>query len=417
MQIKLDILDKLNSIKPFVDMHKAGSVYLVGGLVRDHFLGKQSKDIDLLICGIPVEKIKKQLAPFGKIDEVGESFGVIKFKPNGWDLEEPIDIAIPRTEVKIGDGHRGFEIKASSNIPLEVDLLRRDFTINAMVISLDGKLLDPYHGLDDLKAGIIRMVNPTAFVEDPLRMMRAIQFASRFKFTIEENTWRAILDHADSIKEISGERILIELDKIYYKGDIVLGLDLFIKSTLHFRLFGFNPCITPTTLFLGFDRADFYSLIVKNEIQFINILKGETKTGKLIKAIKVASEKCEMIKKEHLHPARKMTSEIQKQFSYDMRKLVVELYKISEDIFDSILVRISISPTIVSDFITNIFPNSRLLPKSLKELEINGFELMEMGYTGKAIADVQKEILDEIFKDKLENNKEQIKNFLKIKAV
>jgi tRNA nucleotidyltransferase/poly(A) polymerase len=277
--------------------------------------------------------------------------------------------------------------------------------------------LDPYHGLDDLKAGIIRMVNPTAFVEDPLRMMRAIQFASRFKFTIEENTWRAILDHADSIKEISGERILIELDKIYYKGDIVLGLDLFIKSTLHFRLFGFNPCITPTTLFLGFDRADFYSLIVKNEIQFINILKGETKTGKLIKAIKVASEKCEMIKKEHLHPARKMTSEIQKQFSYDMRKLVVELYKISEDIFDSILVRISISPTIVSDFITNIFPNSRLLPKSLKELEINGFELMEMGYTGKAIADVQKEILDEIFKDKLENNKEQIKNFLKIKAV
>lgn len=390
-------------------MHKAGSVYLVGGLVRDHFLGKQSKDIDLLICGIPVEKIKKQLAPFGKIDEVGESFGVIKFKPNDWDLEEPIDIAIPRTEVKIGDGHKGFEIKASSNIPLEVDLLRRDFTINAMVISLDGKLLDPYHGLDDLKSGIIRMVNPTAFVEDPLRMMRAIQFASRFKFNIEEDTWRAILDHADSIKEISGERILTELDKIYYKGDIALGLDLFIKSTLHFRLFGFNPCITPIRFDWGFDRADFYSLIVKDEMQFINLLKGETKTAKLIKAIKFVSEKNLEIKKKHDADNREIPGYAYRIMAlrYDLRRLMVEAYKITEDIFTSTLLKMSISTAIIYDF--TVEPK---LPISTRHLNIGGDRLMQLGYKGKEIGDIQREMLDNILAGKLSNDIKELEQFL-----
>ena len=130
MQIEIQILDRLKQIEPLVKMHQKGEVFLVGGLVRDHFLKKESKDIDLLVCGIPVSKIKKMLSPFGKVDEVGESFGVIKFTPKDWEFDEPIDIAIPRTETKVGDGHKGFEVKASSNIPLEIDLMRRDFTTN-----------------------------------------------------------------------------------------------------------------------------------------------------------------------------------------------------------------------------------------------------------------------------------------------
>ena len=190
-----------------------GKIYSVGGAVRDEFLGKESKDLDLLITGIPMEELEQILSKYGRVDAVGKSFGILKFKPEG--ATEQIDIAIPRTEKPSGEGgHKGFEVTSDHTLPIEKELKRRDFTINAIAKDTEGNIVDPYGGQEDLKNKIIRVVNPEAFSDDPLRMLRAVQFASRFGFTIEPETMKLIQDNASRIKEIPPERILTEFDKI-----------------------------------------------------------------------------------------------------------------------------------------------------------------------------------------------------------
>lgn len=390
------VLEKLNEIEPFVKMQEIGEVFLVGGIVRDHFLNKESKDVDLLICGIAVEKIKTMLEGHGTIDEVGESFGVIKFKPNNWCFEEPIDIAIPRTEKKIGDGHKGFEVRASSNIPLEVDLMRRDFTINAMVMGLDGKVIDPFNGMDDINNRVIRMVNPEAFKDDPLRMMRAIQFASRFEFTIDIDTWESILDNSKSITEISGERILTELDKIFEKGEMMLGLDLFFNSTLHFRLFKTLPNSNTFRTDIN-TRADFFSMFLKDDVQFTEILKGDTKTAKLIKAIKFMQDGVsEMM--------QFVGTGINVEFI--IRKLLVDAFKTSNQIFES-----SELQSLAGQFMLPFKMGK--LPIVTKQLEIDGNDIMDLGFKGPEIGRIFDSVMDEILANRLINEKEQIINFIK----
>src|SRR5690606_8675300 len=145
-----------------------------------------------------------------------------KFKPHG--SVEDIDIAIPRTERATGEGgHKGFEVSSDHNLPIEKDLERRDFTINAIAKDINGNVIDPFGGQRDLKEKIIRVVNPQAFSDDPLRMLRAVQFAARFGFPIEPKTEQLIKANAHRIREIAAERILIELEKIVKKGDVLYG--------------------------------------------------------------------------------------------------------------------------------------------------------------------------------------------------
>jgi tRNA nucleotidyltransferase (CCA-adding enzyme) len=396
MQIELDILNRLKEIEPLVKMHQKGEVFLVGGLVRDHFLNKESKDIDLLVCGIPVDKIKTMLNPFGKVDEVGESFGVIKFTPKNWEFDEPIDIAIPRTEKKIGDGHKGFEVRASSNIPLEVDLMRRDFTINAMVISLDGTLIDPFGGLNDLKNKSIKMVNPDAFKDDPLRMMRAIQFAARFGFEINMSTWEAILDNSKSIQEISGERITIELDKIFNKGDKKCGINLFMESTLHFRLFGKLPSKSIVHISSISTRADFFLSMNIDSGEFTTILKGDVKTAKLMDAITFLESKV----------AKLMNTCSTYDLDCEARLVIAEAHKISSDILDSSK-GINLMGTFMKPF------RDGELPITIKGLDINGNDLMELGFKGPDIGIQLNSIFESVLRLEIDNKKEQIIEKLK----
>jgi len=188
-------------------------IYSVGGAVRDEFLGKESKDLDILITGIPMDNLEQLLSKYGRVDAVGKSFGVIKFKPKG--STEDIDIAIPRTEVPTGaGGHKGFDVKSDHTLPIEDDLKRRDLTINAIAKDSEGNIIDPFGGVEDLKNKIIRAVDPNAFNDDPLRMLRAVQFSARFGFTIEPNTMEMIKQTADKVKTISPERVIIEFEKI-----------------------------------------------------------------------------------------------------------------------------------------------------------------------------------------------------------
>ena len=175
---------------PFVRalQHRGARVYTVGGTVRDELLGHPRKDLDLLVTGIHQPDLLRCLRPYGRVQLTGRAFGVIKLVPHGWD-GPPIDVALPRTEISTGVGHRDFEVMFDHTLPVETDLGRRDFTMNAMAIDLaDGHLLDPFGGYGDLQQRQLRQVSPLAFPEDPLRMLRGVQLTARFALQIETAT-------------------------------------------------------------------------------------------------------------------------------------------------------------------------------------------------------------------------------------
>lgn len=148
----------------------------MGGAVRDRLLGLPVTDHDWVVVGsTPEAMVEQGFLP------VGRDFPVYLHPKT---REE---YALARTERKTSQGYRGFAVHTSPDVTLEEDLLRRDFTINAMAQDADGRLIDPYHGMQDLHAGILRHVSG-AFSEDPVRILRAARFAARFGFTIAPET-------------------------------------------------------------------------------------------------------------------------------------------------------------------------------------------------------------------------------------
>lgn len=190
-------------------------VYTVGGTVRDALLGHPRKDVDLLVTGVPQRTLIQMLRRYGRVQLAGRAFGVIKFSPHRWD-GPPIDVALPRTETSTGIGHRDFDIAFDHTLPVTVDLGRRDFTINAMALDLaDDHLIDPFNGREDLAQRLLRQVSPAAFPEDPLRMLRGVQLATRFDLYVEPVTRQAMRTHAASIATVARERIAEELRKLF----------------------------------------------------------------------------------------------------------------------------------------------------------------------------------------------------------
>ncbi len=194
-----------------------GRIYEVGGAVRDRFLHPdiEVKDRDYLVTGIPYDELTAILRRHGRVDLVGKSFGVIKFTQFVGDKSHTFDITLPRREHSTGVGHKDFEVNFDPALPVEEDLTRRDFTINAMAIELSGdRLVDPLNGMADLKKRLLRMTTPDSFKEDPLRMLRAVQFAARFDLDIEPVTRAALESSTNLISSISAERIAEELTKL-----------------------------------------------------------------------------------------------------------------------------------------------------------------------------------------------------------
>ncbi|PIR25120.1 MAG: hypothetical protein COV43_06850 [Deltaproteobacteria bacterium CG11_big_fil_rev_8_21_14_0_20_42_23] len=213
-------------------IRRGAELYEVGGVVRDHLLGRETNDNDYLVRCLPVDELIKILKPFGKVALVGKSFGVIKFSPHAKPSVE-IDFALPRKEVSTGEGHRDFDVMFDHMLPVAEDLSRRDFTINAIAKSVNtGEIIDPFHGQEDIKKKLIRMVFPKAFEEDPLRMLRAIQFAARLHFSLEAETKLAIQKHASLISTVSPERIIEELRKLLLADKPSLGFDLMHETGL-----------------------------------------------------------------------------------------------------------------------------------------------------------------------------------------
>ena len=189
-----------------------GRTFFVGGIVRDHILGRDNKDVDIEIHGITPEKLSEILESFGEVTKTGMSFGVFGLK------SYEIDIAMPRKEKVVGRGHKDFEIFVDPFIGYEKAAIRRDFTMNAMMEDvLTGEILDFFGGQEDMKNHRIRHVNDITFQEDALRVLRAAQFAARFQFQIAEETVE--LSKRMRLTELVPERILGELNKALLKSE------------------------------------------------------------------------------------------------------------------------------------------------------------------------------------------------------
>ena len=188
-----------------------GRTFYVGGFVRDKMLGIRGNDVDIEVHGVAPDVLWNILQQVGEPLAYGSSFGIYSLKG------ESVDIAMPRREHATGKGHRDFEISVDPFLGVAEAARRRDFTMNALMQDvLTGEVVDPFGGQDDLKNGVIRHIDAKTFVEDPLRVLRAAQFASRFGFSVADETVK--LCRNIDISALSRERVEDELKKALLKG-------------------------------------------------------------------------------------------------------------------------------------------------------------------------------------------------------
>lgn len=189
---------------------KGGRAYFVGGFVRDRIMGIENKDIDIEVHGVRPEELADILDSLGKRTEMGADFGI--FGLRGYDL----DIAMPRKEEATGRGHKDFAVFVNPFLGTEKAAKRRDFTMNALMQDVEtGEVIDHFGGVEDIRKGIIRHVNAETFVEDPLRVLRAGQFAARFGFSVADETVE--LSKTMDLSALARERIMGELEKALLK--------------------------------------------------------------------------------------------------------------------------------------------------------------------------------------------------------
>ncbi len=233
----MDILCTQEELKLFRQIGDAAqkmqvSCYLIGGFVRDKILGRPTKDVDIVCTGdgIALAHAVAAMLPHRPQVNFFKTFGTAQFKHNGIDVE-----FVGARKESYTTNSRKPEVEPGT---IDDDQRRRDFTINALAISLNpgdyGKLIDPFGGIADLEAKLIRTpLGPDiTFSDDPLRMMRCIRFAAQLGFTILPETFEAIRRNKDRIKIVSQERTTDELNKIMNTAKPSIGLDLLSKSGL-----------------------------------------------------------------------------------------------------------------------------------------------------------------------------------------
>ncbi|MDE6576097.1 MAG: HD domain-containing protein [Opitutales bacterium] len=200
-----------------------GRCYLVGGCVRDALLGQASANFDLEVFGLSSQQIIDLCRPHYAIDLVGKSYGILKIR------QLDIDIGVPRREVKTGNTHVDFQVHEAPDLPVEEAIRRRDFTINSIYYDLENdSYIDPFHGRRDLEQKVLRHTSER-FVEDPLRVLRGMQFCARFDLTPSPET--VALCQTLSPEYLSAERIYQEFVKLLLQGEVISKGLSFLKAT------------------------------------------------------------------------------------------------------------------------------------------------------------------------------------------
>jgi tRNA nucleotidyltransferase (CCA-adding enzyme) len=196
---------------------KNAKAIVVGGSVRDHFLKLPSKDYDIEVYGLKsMEELEKILSEYGSVNLVGKSFGVLKFTHEA----EEYDFSFPRKESKVGIGHRGFDVEVDGSLDFKTAAKRRDFTVNALGYDIEEKaFLDPFGGLEDIEQKQLRHIEDETFIEDPLRVYRAVQFCARFGFELSFETKVLCKEMVikGMLEELPKERVYAEWKKLLLK--------------------------------------------------------------------------------------------------------------------------------------------------------------------------------------------------------
>lgn len=405
------IKEKIISSNFFKEIrYMGGMIYFVGGNVRDFYVGKESKDIDLLISKIPHDRLLGILEKHGKVSSVGESFGVIKFVPDEFEIPEPIDIALPRTERpktqeeredykkkygKYPSAYQSFTVEPDHSLRIEDDLVRRDFTINAIAQDHLGNQIDPYNGIEDIKNKTIRMVSPKNFIEDPLRMLRGVQFASRFGFKIEPRTFNAIKKNSNLINGIPGERILEEIKKIVEKGDHFIGANLLCETNLWQEISNIS-CSNHKNQKHLFDLSN----ISKTIAEFLFLMFFNSSNYE--QSINVCKRlKCELVTEKQIKGLFYAWNFDESDHNHNSHQVVFNLNKIHPTCLNLLVLPKEIKDSINSE-----------MPKSLKDLQINGKDLMSFGFEGESISRVFNDIINKIFNGNLSNTKKDLMTYL-----
>ncbi len=386
LQTEAKILSAVKSAPKF-DKSKENKLYRVGGVVRDEIFGAKSKDIDYLVTNVAFDDLKKALETISdKIVStgVGESMQVIKAVIDG--SEEPYDFAIPRTEVYGGSGkHDDVQTFGDPSLPVEADLSRRDLSFNAIAKDVEtGEYIDPFGGVEDIRNGRIKAVRDPKerFSEDPLRMLRAIQFANRFGFEIEPETLKAIRENVALIDNITGERILEEFKKAFTKGKFQSNekiVDLLTETGLGKHIFGqdFNPVKVPqvkgdkfvVNLILMFlNGGDYTKLKLPTEVSHAIMLARMLKT---MDALNV------MFKNRHY--LQYMQDSAESMNNTEMLKKLESLNGV---------------------------------PLSNKELNISSQWLMDRGYQGRDLGNAQLALIVAIYEKKLKNEIVELERYV-----
>lgn len=196
MTIK-ELSDKINNL--------GGELFLVGGAVRDTVIGCESHDNDYVVVGLNEDIFINNF----EANRTGKQFPVFRLQID----DEEIEVALARKEEKTGEGHNGFRMIFNETISIEEDLIRRDVTMNAMAISMkDNRLVDPFHGKEDIQDKIIRATSEH-FLEDPLRVLRVARQAAKFNFSVSEDTLILMNKCKNELHTLPYSRIWGEMEK------------------------------------------------------------------------------------------------------------------------------------------------------------------------------------------------------------
>ncbi len=355
--------------------------FVVGGAVRDAMLGENPDDWDVTTNAV-VQDIKKC---FPRHFDTGIKHGTITVLTD----EKPVEVTTYRIDGKYKDNRRPESVDFTTDI--REDLKRRDFTVNAMAYSDKLGLVDLYGGVDDLNNKIIRCVGDadTRFLEDALRIMRAIRFAIRLGFEIENKTFEAINRNRHLLENISAERIQVEFLKML-EADSDLGLlfesgvaKVIIPEVDFEKIILSVPCDKEIKLSaLLYDVRDARDIF--NRLKFDN----ETKNN-VLKIIQCANSDFECTK-------------------YDIKKM---LNKYGEAIFEKALILKDVYGKCPCEY-KAVFDKVKEEPYSLKHLAVTGNDVMEAGIWGTEVGRVMNDLLDMVMQNPNLNKKEKLKELI-----
>lgn len=429
-EVEIKILNKLNEY---------GEGYIVGGAIRDILLGLKPKDVDFA-TNLSYETLKTLFSEYTP-KETGKSFGVLRIRINNIDYE----IAKFREDIY------GKEKKVSFVDDIKNDLARRDFTINAMAYNQKEGIIDLYNGQKDIENRIINFIGNAEerIIEDPLRVLRAFRFMSRLNFSLSENTIEAIKKQKDLLKNIPEERITMEFSKLLLgeniKNTLTLMRDTGVLELIipEFKAtYNFNQCNPHHNLDLFNHIINVVSKVPADlELRYSALLHDIAKP-----IVQTFDEKGIAHYKTHEIVGADMARDILTRLKLPVKLIdtVVEIIKkhmvlykditdkkfnklLSEMGYDNLLRLIEHSIADNSSKNNEVVSTENDLHERLKravekqmqvtvnDLAINGKDLMELGFNGKEIGEIKRELLDKYLSEEIQNKKEKMLNYVKEK--